>query len=437
MQKVVIIGAGVTGISSALELSKQNYEIVLYDKHNPLLANTSFGRSFNYTINLRGKAALKKLGVWEKVKQVSTTLCGRTFHSKGGEIRQDYGVGSDAFLYSIPRNKLIKILGEKIGEQENIKLQFNKEITNITYDKQHCYTNSIDRTSGIENTFISDFIIAADGVHSQVRNTFAKQLEWDKEIFPWSYTEFNLNALEVKANKLQLDNIHIWSTIQSLWVGIPNRDNSISLLYCAPKEDKEFLFKANKSFNRLFTSVKIENCLDKEQIIGELISIKLNKWYIEDKIIFLGDSAHGIFPFYGQGMNAALEDSRILKEMLERYPFSRQTAFKIFFSIRKQETDILFQLSKNHFIVLKDKGKTIFYNASHKLDFLLHRLFPKLWYHEYNMMSNSLVDIMKISRHLKFQKLAWLCPVYWIGILWMTFIEVINRSDKHFKSEKS
>ncbi|WP_032114030.1 FAD-dependent monooxygenase [Candidatus Paracaedibacter symbiosus] len=166
--------------------------------------------------------------------------------------------------------------------------------------------------------------------------------------------------------------------------------------------------------------------------MGKFVAVKLNKWFIENKIIFLGDSAHGIFPFYGQGMNAALEDSKCLAEMLESFPTSREKAFKQYFEIRKSQTDILFKLSNKHFYILKNKGKTILYNTKYRLDIFLHNIFPKFWFHEYTMMSNSLVDIKKISRRLSTQRLYILFPLYWVIFLWVSFIEITDRIKRNF-----
>ncbi|WP_032114029.1 FAD-dependent oxidoreductase [Candidatus Paracaedibacter symbiosus] len=264
MIKVAIIGSGIGGMASALWLSKKDYEITLFDKFNPLEFNTSTGLSFNYTINLRGKYSLKKLDLWEDVQHKSIRLAGRIIHSRSLDIYQKYGPSSRSSLYSIPRHKLIKIFFDKIITLSNINFKFNKEITNISYNNDSCYISYRDRISKIIHIQEFDFIIASDGVNSQVRSIFADRLQWSLEVFPWAYKEFKLNSNEVKKCKLSLSSLHIWSSKESLCVGIPNQDKSISLLYCA-SNNKNFSLKAKKCIKALFGEVKTLSNFDEKK----------------------------------------------------------------------------------------------------------------------------------------------------------------------------
>lgn len=390
-KKVVIIGAGMAGCFMATCLSKQGYDIELYDFRPDVRKNPyDSGRSFNLTLYYRGILAMKKADVWDEVKKIAIIAKGNAAHYGVDKVSFDPFDGhGDEILYTVHRNQLNGALLNKVEQSPNVKMIFNTRCVSV--DKIKKTITLKNETTKKTSTVHADIVIGADGLHSIVRTELQKgekaSLEHDRE--DWGYKEVHITPKMTKTLNLQLQATHTWPRPQSLLIAFPNPDDSFTLMFNLP-------LAGEGSFEQLHTKESITAFITKQfpellpllsEIIesfltrptGNFVTVYTSPWYYKDFMVLIGDAAHAVIPFYGQGACAAFEDCLYLAEQLRQHNDNPQKAFEQYYANRKKNTDLLAQLSKDNFIELRDKSRSMYYTLKDKTDTLLHRLFPKLW----------------------------------------------------------
>lgn len=429
---IAIIGCGISGLACAILLADQGVSVTVYDKRDPLKVDANRGVSFNYTINGRGRHILKCLGVLDIVLSSSQILKQRIIHDGKKEKKYNYGHKSDHVLHAIPRTAMIDIIYQYAKTKPGIKFQFGASLTDLNVQADSCSLKFDSDEMSIDETQY-DFVIGCDGVNSQVRNTISSLVNSKTlmEYFEWSYNEVNLTSEEVIRNNLDVSSLHVWPMRRDIIiVGIPNADNSTSCLYCAPASANRNIkdvsaAEKNKFIEHLKADVKstlgdIESLskINETTRLGRMISLQTDLWYYKNKMVLVGDAAHSIFPFYGQGMNAALQDSFSLVFHLEKHS-NREEAFAAYQKERKIQTDILDRLSLAHFYFLRDKSHRALSMAKHIVDEFLCRIFHgKIWHHEYGMLAHSNEPFDKLQTIIKRQNFLRYIPPYlflWVG----------------------
>ena len=262
-----------------------------------------------------------------------------------------------------------------------------------------------------------DLVIGADGAHSFVRQKFQNIFSPEVQVFPWRYVELKLAASETHLiREYSQNSIHIWSDDDFLCVGIPNQDSTISLLHLAimntevDRSTWHFLEKARQNIERTIGDITSLKSLQHCNHIGQLVGVKCKNWFAHRRVLILGDAAHAVFPFYGQGMNNALQDVYCLVELLGKY--SLQDACEKLFQLRRPATTVMFELSEKHFDFLRKQSRSIYANALYKLDLNLNYRLPKFWYHEYATFSNTNIDAVSAYKRLKLQRWLKYTPLY-------------------------
>ena len=409
--RVGIVGAGISGCAMALELSKLGYAVTIYEKDTLLTRRVNQFVSFNYTINFRGRKQLIKLGLWDMVEKLSVPLYGRHIHKQATIIKQEYCLEGNPILHAITREDLLGIFNIKLLEDKNIQVLDDCRISCISSnDEKVLIFRSLD---GVTKTEEYDFIVAADGSNSFVRQQFDSFFRATVEKFDWNYIQINLPKDECINKNLDSPYINFWPFENFMGIGIPNFDSSFSVLHVFnPCEKKSF------SLDVLFQQVKIYlnnvNLLVENDNfkIGKMLSVKAEQWFLDDKVILIGDAAHGIYPFLGQGMNIALDDVHLLTNLLKNN--CRLDAFKKFQRSKKPDLDRLNKMSSKHF---KSMYKSRFIKTNsciRQFDLTLSKIFHQLWVDEYHALSNSDKKISVLHKQLVLQKILKFTPFYLI-----------------------
>lgn len=390
-KKIVIIGAGMAGCFMAACLAKQGYDIEIYEFRPDVRSNPyDSGRSFNLTLYYRGILAMKKAEVWDEVKKIAIIAEGNSAHYGVDKVNFDPFDGhGDEILYTVHRNQLNGALLNTIEKLPQVKITFNTRCINI---------NKKDKTITLQKestkkpfTVHADIVIGADGIHSTVRSELQKgqeaQLEQQRE--DWGYKEVHITPEMTKTLNLRLQATHTWPRPKSLLIAFPNPDDSFTLMFNLPLEGEG-------SFAKLQTKEAITTFITKQfpellpllpEIIesfltrptGNFVTVYTKPWYYKDFMVIIGDAAHAVIPFYGQGVCAAFEDCLYLSDQLKQHADNPEEAFTQYYANRKKNTDLLAQLSKDNFIELRDKSRSMYYILKDKADTLLHRIFPTLW----------------------------------------------------------
>ncbi|HEY9422427.1 MAG TPA: NAD(P)/FAD-dependent oxidoreductase [Thermoanaerobaculia bacterium] len=424
--KITIVGAGLGGSLLGIYLARRGYEVHLFELRGDLRREpVEVGRSIKLTLAERGLAALRELGLEERVKSTITVpLRGRAVHSgKGTVVYQPYGKNDQEVIYSFSRNDLNGILLDVAEEHPNLRVHFNQRC--IDLDKETATAMFRDTKAGTETRVAADLVVGADGAYSVVRQLMQRRerADYRQDYLPWGYKEVSILGAVPGLPPMDRNFLHIWPCGDYLLFALPNFDGSLCGVCVLPfegpysfgalKTDREIL----ELFGTHFADALpyMPNAVEefRTRPISEFVTVRTSRWSYKDKILLIGDAAHSVVPFYGQGMNAAFEDAAILNRLLDRYGNSDWgEMLREFTSLRKPNTDILAQLSIENFDELRDTARRPIVTARKRTSIFLNRLFRQHCVPLYTMVSHSTLPYSEcVERHRRHERIA-----RWLGL---------------------
>jgi len=393
--KVAILGAGLVGSLLSILLKKRGVQVDVFEKRGDIrLSNREEGRSINMALSDRGIKSLKLAGVYDSVSTSLIPMKGRMMHSIEGELtRQAYGM-SGQYINSISRNELNKHL---IGESEKlgVKFHFNSPVKQV-----NVATNQLGFTSekGLYEAQY-DALIGADGINSILRsNLLSENDQNEQRTLEHGYKELSIPSIN---NDFVFDpnHLHIWARGRFMLIALPNPDKTFTATLFLPYKDKKDSFQKlttkeavdkffKKYFRDVFDQIPDLNFQFFNNPTSKLGMLKCDPWHKHQSLL-IGDSAHAIVPFYGQGMNAGFEDCRIFVETLEQYNFDWSIAMDSYHRDRKKNTDAIAYLALTNFIEMRDHVNSDRFLAQKKLEAALHKAYPEDWLPLYSMVTFS------------------------------------------------
>lgn len=399
--RVIIVGAGLAGSAMAIYLGRRGYEVRVYERRADPRdegAQERERRSINLGLSHRGIRALTAMGVVDRVLSRSVVARGRMIHTTGGEqVFQPYGAESHQVLYSISRRELNAALIDQAESSPGVRFFFRHRFLDLDKRSAACLLH--DEATGKPVRARADFVIGADGAYSGVRARMQRRerADFDQAFLDWGYKELTIPAAPDGSSPIELNALHIWPRGDCLIVTHPNLDGSHTATLFMPFEGGERSFAAlatapgvERFFARNFPDlVPLAPGLVEEFLrhpTAPLVSTRTSLWHHRDRVVLIGDGCHAVYPFYGQGMNAALEDCAVLDACLERHPDSREAAFREYQALRKRNTDALHELVRQNFLELRDTVNSPVFRARKQVDLLLSRLLPGRWTPLYNMV---------------------------------------------------
>jgi kynurenine 3-monooxygenase len=404
--KVHIVGAGLVGSLLAILLKKAGINVSVFEKRNDPRKSRHFeGRSINLAISYRGIKSLERAGVLELVRPYFIPMYGRLMHAKDGqETIQPYGL-KDQHINSVSRGNLNKILVEH-AEAIGIDIFFGKKC-----DKVDTETASLHFTDGITNE--SDLVIGADGAFSVVRQAIQKQ---DRFNYSQHYIEYGYKELTIPARNgdfaIKPNYLHIWARGNFMLIALPNTDKSFTCTLFLPFEGKASFAEIDLNggpqafFEEEFPDVLelMPDLLEeyKKNPTSSMITIKCEPWY-KDQAIVLGDAAHAIVPFYGQGMNCGFEDIQQFIDLAEEKSFRWKEILDSFSMRRKTETDAIAELALQNFREMRDLVNDPDFLKRKELEKAIQKQFPNDWTPQYSMVSFSDIPYSEALRLGKLQ----------------------------------
>ena len=397
MKKITIIGAGLTGSLLAILLGQRGYSVEVYERNpdarkNPLKT----GKSINLTLCKRGINALEKAGLSAEVYKLSSPAYGRYIHLENGKSEiQPYGNHNEA-LYSISRQALNSLLISEAEKTPGVKILFDAQCDG--YDLTTS-TVSILKEDQHLSKIPFDTLIAADGVYSKIRYQMQRRSGFN---YSQLYSTHANKELTIPAEKaieynLQQNHLHIWPRDTFMLIGFPNPNKSFTCHLQIPVENNEISFRGINSeskllsiFNKLFPDAipLMPNLVEEffQNLEIPMLTIRCSHWNI-DKILLIGDAAHGIWPSYGQGVNAGFEDCIALEECLHLYPNDTLAAFAEFQNRRKENTDTIANLSENHANEIRNLVADPHFLLRKKLERKINLLFPTDYFSLYSRVA--------------------------------------------------
>jgi kynurenine 3-monooxygenase len=396
-QRVAIVGGGLAGSLLALSLSERGYAVDVFERRSdPRVIGAESGRSINLGLSKRGIQALTEVGLIDMVMPLTVVMRGRMIHAPDGGTRlQPYGKNRGEVLYSIDRNELIQLLLDRADRQPGVTLHFEHRFVSADKERRTLEMES----EGATRTIDADWVICADGAFSRCRPEMQRGIRADyhQEYLEWGYKELTLAAGPDGQSVIDLTALHVWPRAHCLFVSHPNRDGSHTLTLFLPHEGPDS-FETTKTpediralFQKYFPDLlpMLPALVDQwiSRPTGALLTTKTAPWRFEDWMVLVGDSAHAVYPFYGQGMNSAFEDCSALLSALKANGNDRARAFTVYEQSRRPQTDVLMELSKANFVELRQKVSSPWFLARKRLDVALNRLMPKIWLPIYTMVS--------------------------------------------------
>lgn len=358
MKSVSIIGAGLAGTLCSLFMAKRGYQVDLYESRQDLrVGPTDYGRSINLALSCRGITGLDAMGLMDKVSSIIVPMRARAIHEANGEVHyQPFGRHKDEYINAISRTELNALLLNEAQRTPNIQMHFEMKLEHLNIHQKKLYFKT--KTHGIvEQTY--QFLIGADGATSEVRNLLqsAGVVQASRDFLTHGYKELSISKHHSKG--LAREHLHLWPRDSFMMLGNPNPDDSITgSLFLANEGQDSFEALQNESqltsfFKQQFPDAfkVMPNLVEEffENPTGHMSTIKCAPWYYKDEILLIGDAAHGVIPFFGQGMNSAFEDCRLLDETLDRYQDDLTRAIPFFYGLRKLNTDAVAQMSMDNY----------------------------------------------------------------------------------------
>jgi len=419
--KFVLVGSGLAGGLLAAYLGRRGYEVDLYERRaDPREGNIVGGRSINLAISTRGIHALEQIGLADEALQSAIPMRGRMIHDKSGALHfSPYDVDPKKCINSIGRASLNTTVIEAAQRYPNVRVHFNHKCTDV--DLNSATARLVSET-------------AARAAVRQSMQMHIDSFEYDESYLPHGYKELTIPPGPDGSWCMEKNALHIWPRKSFMMIALPNPDGSFTCtLFWEFEGPRSFATtKTDEDVSRFFEeefpdAVPLMPTLledFKNNPTGSLVTIRCAPWYYRNKVCLLGDAAHAVVPFYGQGMNAAFEDCVVLDECLEEFSDNRQRVFAEYFSRRKENTDALADLAIGNFIEMRDKTASKSFRAKKKLDHVLEAALPGVYLPLYTMVTFTRMPYATAAKRARAQdflvygSLSLICAILIGATLW-------------------
>jgi kynurenine 3-monooxygenase len=393
---IAIVGAGLVGSLLSIYLSKRGYKVSVFERRADMRKGKSdAGRSINLALSTRGIRALEEVGLAEELKKVAIPMHGRIMHDPKGNLSfLPYGKEGQ-YINSISRSGLNMVLMDE-AEKLGVNLFYNHRCANVDFEHTSLTLQAIGSASS--QTFDFDVIIGADGAFSAVRSAMqiTDRFNYSQQYIEHGYKELVIPAGPGNTFKLEKNALHIWPRESFMMIALPNPDGSFTCTLFFPFEGDPSFEKLTSEdvilnfFSNTFPDAKVlmPTLLEdyKNNPTASLVTIKSFPW-AKNKTLLIGDAAHAIVPFYGQGMNAGFEDCRILNELLDKHNDNWDTVLTEFQQLRKPDADAIAQLAFDNFIEMRDLVADPEFLLRKKIEAEIYKRFPDRWIPLYSMVT--------------------------------------------------
>ncbi|MEZ4859486.1 MAG: NAD(P)/FAD-dependent oxidoreductase [Flavobacteriaceae bacterium] len=401
-EHLLIIGAGLCGSLLALRMAQRGYQITLVEKRPDLRKVTQdAGRSINLALSDRGLKGLRLAGVEKEALKLCIPMNGRMIHPTNGEaFLSPYSGREGEYINSISRPGLNRLLLDAIDKMPNVEMHFNLGCEIVDLENASATFKNYE-TGSFEN-FSADILIGTDGAGSAVRKSM---FEHKKFLFSFSqqwlthgYKELEIPAAENGGFKTYKNALHIWPRGEDMLIALPNLDGSFTVTLFLPYSNSDYCF------DNLTSAEKVEEYFQKEfpdamelmpnlaeeffnNPTGPLGTIKCSPWHCYGKSLLMGDAAHAIVPFYGQGMNASFEDVVVFDKILEQFEGNWQQVFFEYEKARKKDTDAIADLALDNFHEMKEHTASALFQQKRKLEIAFETQLPKQYFSKYSLVT--------------------------------------------------
>ncbi len=402
MSKTVsIIGAGLVGSLLSIYMAKRGYKVNVFERRSDMRKNRmSAGKSINLALSDRGFRGLDGIGIGDEIRKIAIPMKGRFIHNADGTTAfQPYGKEGQA-IYSVSRGGINMKLMDLAEAQENVTLKFSERCTNV--DTKAGKAHFVNEENHLETDVQSDLVFGSDGAFSAAR--LSAMLSNDRFEYKQFYIEHGYKELNIPAGPngeflIEKNALHIWPRKNFMMIALPNLDGSFTCTLFFPFEGEQSFAKLKTKedvtafFNEQFAdAVPLMPTLVEDYFANpsaSLVTVKCFPWTFDDKLALIGDAAHAIVPFYGQGMNCGFEDCVVLDELITKHDENWHEIFSEYQSLRKPDGDAVADLALNNFIEMRDKTADPKFLLQKKIEARFSSKYPEKWIPLYSMVTYS------------------------------------------------
>ncbi len=436
--KFVLIGSGLAGGLLAAYLGRRGYDVDLYERRaDPREGNIVGGRSINLAISTRGIHALEQIGIADETLRYAIPMRGRMIHDKSGALHfAPYDVDPKNCINSIGRASLNTTVIEAAQRYPSVRVHFNRKCTDVDLTEAVCRLETETGKLAVRG----DAVIGVDGAFSAVRASMQRNIDsfqYNESYLAHGYKELTIPPAPDGSWLIEKNALHIWPRKSFMMIALPNPDGSFTCTLF-------WEFEGPRSFTTTRTDDDVRHFFDEEfpdavplmptllddfknNPTGSLVTIRCAPWYYRDRVCLLGDAAHAVVPFYGQGMNAAFEDCIVLDECLDKFADNRERAFAEYFERRKENADALADLAIGNFIEMRDKTASRAFRAKKKLDHLLEAALPGVYLPLYTLVTFTRIPYAQAARRARLQDRILYAALVLIGILALAVLRALSQ----------
>ncbi len=396
--QITLIGAGLAGSLLSIYLAKRGFEVEIFERRPDMRsAEISAGRSINLALSVRGLHALEKVGLKERIMQIAIPMKGRMLHSLTGELNLvPYGRKESEVINSVSRAELNMQL-MSAAEQQGVEIHFNQKCTGMDFESGELKLH--DEVTNHDSVTHKEIVIGTDGSASAIRNDMARALDgnFTKDDLEHGYKELTLPAGRNGQFLLEKNALHIWPRQSYMLIALPNSDGSFTCtLFFPMRGDLSFESLKTKKAVLAFFKEQFPDAFELMPALvedfftnptGALATIRCQPWHLAGKACLLGDAAHAIVPFFGQGINCGFEDCTVLDECIEKQSGDWQKIFQEFGTLRKINTDAIAELSLTNYFEMRDHVADSKFALKKQVEFALEEKYPEKFIPKYSMVS--------------------------------------------------
>lgn len=398
-KSVTVIGAGLVGSLLTIYLAKRGYTVNVYERRSDMRKNKiSAGKSINLALSDRGFRGLDGIGIGDEIRKIAIPMNGRFLHNPDGSTGfQPYGKQGQ-FINSVSRSGINMKLMDLAETLPNVTLHFNEKCTGV--DSKKGTATFINEETGKEHTVTSDLFFGSDGAFSAAR--LSSMIGHDRVEYRQFYIEHGYKELVIPAGPngeflIEKNALHIWPRKSFMMIALPNIDGTFTCTLFLP-------FKGEQSFEKLQTREDVKAFFEKvfpdalplmptliddffHNPTSSLVTVKTFPWTFDNRLALIGDAAHAIVPFYGQGMNCGFEDCVVLDELITKHNENWPAIFAEYEQLRKPDGDAVADLALANFIEMRDKTADPKFLLQKKIEAWFSEKHPDKWIPQYTMVT--------------------------------------------------
>lgn len=394
-----LIGAGLTGPLLATYLAQRGHSVEIYECRPDMRKESiSAGRSINLALSARGNHALKEVGLYDKIKLNTIPMKGRMIHDLDGSTHlQPYGQKENEVIFSVSRAQLNMELMTWAEETGNVTIRFNHQLISADLEQNKLMFQLSDSLEEIELSFTR--VIGCDGSASILRKSIVEKadIQYVKKPLGHGYKELTIPPLESGEFQIEPNALHIWPRGNYMLIALPNNDYSFTCTLFFPMAGATSFktVKTEKDILDLFQSqfpdaIKLMPTLVEDfqsNPTGDLASVYCKPWHFVDKALLIGDAAHAVVPFFGQGMNASFQDCSALAILMDQIEDEWTAIFNAFSSTQVENGHAIADMAIENYLEMRDHVNDTEYKKRRNVELKLERMFPGRFIPRYSMVS--------------------------------------------------